>query len=703
MPLAETNLQVIKRLFVFGVKATLNSAQSAERLHELLVSHQFSNGINIVTPGTPTNNTPDAPAGFSTRDPGHETSYDVTVATPYTPGKNAQSNGDLLRVALGNRKTKDTFAGVAEASSDECAAAKHMNVALWQSTWGYYLEQMMTGFWSNDNVDANLTWIRQHFIEHVRPGGPLPTIRVGKQPYGLLPVTALNAWVSTDSKENALIQLLVNLRDFWIILSKENKTPKLGRTNDPQQDLKEVLQHDALSSSFQLRNVNARAYFYNLLSLIFNVQTGQTQGETAIGQSGQTVLSYFKLTPFKTPRIVDGIIFSADAKLFNFDNFPLVLPKAAQAEITNYIDNLLKTTNLEALSATDVKGKPLLYLLLRHSMLLEYARLSVREGDGSKPFIPEREQEFVNIPGATDSSFTAGPTAFQKLIDLEKSGKNPLGWKDARLSEFHNSLVQLKSLFNQPDVLSRYMVGTLDACSYRLDAWITSFATARLNTLRQLKMQPDGGYDYIDGVYLGGYGWIENLKPKDTLLDAPNKGTAPLVPSDNPGYTHTPSLGQAATVAVLRNGHLSYTDTNSEKSDLLAINLTSERVRTVSVLLRGIRNGQPLGALLGYRFERSLHENYPTLGFNRYIAKCRELAPQISKKLDSEGEVSESVPASQVVDGWRLHKLYKELGENALLEKLGLLKLDPSQLPACNAIITEILELGNLLDGLTHY
>lgn len=702
MPLVEADLQGIKRLLVFGVKTSLSSAQSAERLHELLTSHQFSNGINIIAPGTPTNNTPDAPSGFSTQDRGHEISYDTTVANPYMPGRNAQSNGDLLRVALGSPKTSDTFAGVAEASSDDCAAAKHMNVALWQSTWGYYLEQMMTGFWSSDSVDENLVWIRKHFIEYVRPGGPLPTIRVGKQPYGLLPVTALNTnyWASTDSKANALVQLLKQLRDFWIILSKENKTPKLGRTNDPQQDLKEVLQHDALSSSFQLRNVNARAYFYNLLSLIFNVQAGQTQGETAIGLSGKAVLSYFELTPSQTPRIVDGIVYSTDAKPFNFDNFPLVLPKAAQAEISNYIDELLKTTNLEALSAIDVKGKPLVYLLLRHSMLLEYVRLSVREGDGSKPFIPEREQEFVNIPGATDSGLTAGLTTFQKLIDLEKIGKNPLGWKDARLSEFRNSLEQLKSVFDQPDLLSRYMIGTLDASSYRLDAWITSCASARLNALRQFKMQPDGGYDYIDGVYLGGYGWIENLKPKDTLLDAPNKGTAPLVPSDNPGYTHTPSLGQAATVAVLRNGHLSYAGTNSEKSDLLAINLTSERVRTVSVLLRGIRNGQPLGALLGYRFERALHENYPTLGYNRYIAKCREIAPLKSKKLDSDGEVSESVQANHVVDGWRLHNLYKEKRESLLLEILDLEKPDP-QLPAYNAIKTEILEIGNLLDALS--
>ena len=75
----------------------------------------------------------------------------------------------------------------------------------------------------------------------------------------------------------------------------------------------------------------------------------------------------------------------------------------------------------------------------------------------------------------------------------------------------------------------------------------------------------------------------------------------------NPGFIHAPSLAQASTVAVLRSGHLAHAGAIAA-NDLLAIDLSSERVRLASWLLDGVRQGQPLGALLGYRFERRLQE-----------------------------------------------------------------------------------------------
>jgi len=78
-----------------------------------------------------------------------------------------------------------------------------MNRALWPSTWGYYLEQMMglgdfngaqPGAFPEAEIDANVEYARRHFVDHVRAGGPLPTLRAGKQPYGILPVTALDLW-----------------------------------------------------------------------------------------------------------------------------------------------------------------------------------------------------------------------------------------------------------------------------------------------------------------------------------------------------------------------------------------------------------------------------------------------------------------------------------------------------------------------------
>ena len=78
----------------------------------------------------------------------------------------------------------------------------------------------------------------------------------------------------------------------------------------------------------------------------------------------------------------------------------------------------------------------------------------------------------------------------------------------------------------------------------------------------------------------------------------PANRTRSFKSANNPGFVHTPSLTQASTVAMLRSGHLAHAG-NQAPNDLLAIDLSSERVRLATWLLDGVRQGQPLGALLG--------------------------------------------------------------------------------------------------------
>ena len=102
----------------------------------------------------------------------------------------------------------------------------------------------------------------------------------------------------------------------------------------------------------------------------------------------------------------------------------------------------------------------------------------------------------------------------------------------------------------------------------------------------------------------------------------------------------------------MRSGHL--THAGSANADLLAVDLSSERVRIAQWLLEGIRAGQPLGALLGYQFERGLHE-HPGIDLDPYIEPFRRLEPLVSGKLTATGGAPlEAVGASAVVDGLRL-------------------------------------------------
>ena len=106
-----------------------------------------------------------------------------------------------------------------------------------------------------------------------------------------------------------------------------------------------------------------------------------------------------------------------------------------------------------------------------------------------------------------------------------------------------------------------------------------------------------------------------------TAVDAGRHAAAPASRrrcsrrADDSGFIHAPSLTHAATAALLRNAHLG-AERRAQPDGPFAIDLSSRRVRDAQRLLDGVRQGQPLGALLGYRFERRLHE----LRLDRFIA-----------------------------------------------------------------------------------
>ncbi|MDB5816639.1 MAG: hypothetical protein JWQ11_279, partial [Rhizobacter sp.] len=119
--------------------------------------------------------------------------------------------------------------------------------------------------------------------------------------------------------------------------------------------------------------------------------------------------------------------------------------------------------------------------------------------------------------------------------------------------------------------------------------------------------------------------------------------------TDSGGYIHAPSLAQAATAAVLRAGHLTHAASDAGSSSL-AIDLSSSRVRMALELLDGVRQGQSLGALLGYRAERSLHE----AGAHTAVEVVRRLAPP--PVVNAPG-TAEGLPPRSVCDGLALSRM----------------------------------------------
>src|SRR5262249_36962813 len=158
--------------------------------------------------------------------------------------------------------------------------------------------------------------------------------------------------------------------------------------------------------------------------------------------------------------------------------------------------------------------------------------------------------------------------------------------------------------------------------------------------------------------------WVEDLRPgparpavsgaeveRVRALDRMRAGhgrvaalPVPVAPAeDNGGFVHAPSPAQAATAAVLRDGYMTHKGTSQE--GLLAIDLSSERVARALWYIAGVRQGQNLGALLGYRFEEGMH----AANLDRYVQPFRDRFPIIGAKLTPETRPGESVAATDVV------------------------------------------------------
>lgn len=710
-------------LLVLGIKDAAGATNAgAQRLAELFNAHHYTDGLSFLAQGTPTNNTKDAASGFSSQDPGHEESYGAERAgSEILPDDG--SNAAVLTRALGLANAGPVFANLPHAAAKAALDAKHMNTALWQATWGYFLLQMLGVGGVNESplLDEDIAWVRDHFIAYVRAGGPLPAVRVGKQPYGVLPVTSLDAWKAQPGQESqarrevALRDFLIRLRDnFW----RRNvaEVPRLGRSEeiDPatglDKDLAEVLSMDSLSSSYSIRHVMGRHYLEHLwvfmtADLLLDPKaapppTQSPQGLFRTWFTGQAALADAvpqALGVRSQPRLARAVFSSPAAVLQG----ALVQADQGHQLAPNYIAALLAAPDLTAiLQETLAQPSPatLLYLLLRHSMLLEY----VAAGAHLLALQPaqRREQELVGmVPDAQALSHVIH--RLDTEISRPDGSKVALGKylfdfadRDPALQSLNAFRMSLKHISNLPvATLEQLLTGTLDLCSHRLDAWITSLATRRLDEMRQADP---------NSVLVGGYGWVMNLKPgsAQTAVDpVPGEAGPIFQAATNPGFIHTPSLAQAATAAVLRSGHLAHAG-GQTPNDPLAIDLSSARVRLAEWLLDGVRQGQPLAALLGYRFERSLHEGK----LDQFIAVFRRIAPfgellnaeAAQKKANAEAGRLKAALDAAMADLNRANQRHRQL----LTEQNGL----PGRIAAAesNALKArnELARLKDVIDGI---
>ncbi len=94
----------------------------------LLTAHHYTSGLELVSYGTPTNNTEAAPAGFTRSDPGYARSYTLEVLRP-------AASGDASRLAAALGMDPGVFAAAATAPLTQQLDQQAMTALTWQATW----------------------------------------------------------------------------------------------------------------------------------------------------------------------------------------------------------------------------------------------------------------------------------------------------------------------------------------------------------------------------------------------------------------------------------------------------------------------------------------------------------------------------------------------------------------------------------------
>jgi hypothetical protein len=628
----------VTTLLVLGVAAT-DAKASAGALAELLDAHQRAGDLAFVQQGTPTNNTDSVAAGYTR----HERELaDLERRELDDPERDGLvfDNAECFATALGLEDARP-LRHVAFGVDDETVRSRAMRTALFEATLGTFVREALP-------IGVGLTTpvlpsLREWFVDEVTGGAPIPSIRIRNQPYGILPIAAPSAPASSNPTGQRVAAIVDTLRNEWRFAARnvvrlDHDAIDAAGAYRPA-DIGTVLAGEPHPTAFAGRGADEFEY----------VETSgpfAVSGLTLIGADGE--VEWIEWQNGYRGEWEEGLEWLLEETPHVYEEFERFFAQyAAAVDIDGQLARWIAFRDLiDTLSRPQVVGGA--------SQSWRYLpeaveALPVIDDQLAQLWAHERRQRPLRWLGVDPYAGVLGEENNQLLVTrfdwsaktvdrpiVEPTNAAPDRRAAAYLDELHahrssNSLpFPLGQRYDVPDhaPLLQQLIGqtvnrirvddlpslttlagvdplllewhtreTLGLGTHRLDAWATSLVTQRLRELRFPDGAPVPGSEgpaspRRTGIHVGAFGWVTNLRPRDA--DA------------NQGFIHTPSMTHAATAAILRSAWFSRGAGTALAP--AAVDIQSARMRIAEWLLDGVRNGQPLGELLGYRLERYLHE-----------------------------------------------------------------------------------------------
>jgi hypothetical protein len=497
--------------------------------------------VGLVAPGTATNTVDGAPAAPLAADA--DTWWQLVRTTA------SASDRDVSAALTGDR---DSLGNLPGGDHPHRVQGSALVRALWPALWGFAAGQV----WDVSRDGSAAEWAGRALY----PEGAYPAVRVGPQPYGLLPTTAWESWQAHDDDpalEARFLPALVRLRAGHAAAARRRGTA-------PGTDVEALL--DLIGDTPTSSRFRYRLAWPLELWWLGVVGSGLPQrwrdfskawsakyrladdlGLASLRRYGARGESRLVRTPLVVPSGRDPAV------------LPDLLALLADTALTSP-SSFADTARLEAQVLRG--GDSLLLRLAVRSLQLAIGDIA-RERDRVVRFDPEPFSRRLTQRGRLEQL-----VASVSSIDTTQPS--------AAVSRLLAITDALRALRHVPVAdLERRLQATIDCSSHRIDPWLVGVAQRRLDDLTRQRAPRR----------LGAYGWVDDLAP-----GSPGPTAAGLLPA--------PSPGQALAAAVLRDRAV------SEPGARWDLDLTSRRARTAQRIAEHVRVGAHLSEALGREIER---------------------------------------------------------------------------------------------------
>ena len=267
-----------EKVIVSGFRYDADPLIPAQGLTDLFENHQYTQGFSFLNYGTPTNNTENVKSGYSARD-----EFEVADSFKYAvegfnletdkntiPDIHFLTNGKYLGKSLGIEP--DHLIYIQHADKMPLLLNELVQKASWFALGAQPLFMLLGNQLSGETHES----IWKHYSKYVKARGLYSALKIGNQPYGILPVMNIsnvfqpeNADIlKSDQLLDKMMVFFAQLMKRWISMAKDqNQVPRL-MGDDTQEEILKILSMQEGSNNWQIRLLEYRAFKHKLYTFL---------------------------------------------------------------------------------------------------------------------------------------------------------------------------------------------------------------------------------------------------------------------------------------------------------------------------------------------------------------------------------------------------------------------------------------------------